>query len=126
MASDVTYGVTLRISKGQLQQTFASGGVTASMSATGMTSVTISPGTNAASTVAISTASLSTAGLFFARNLSTVSTATVSFGQLSAGSLVPTVQLRGGEVAVGRLAPGSYAAIANTTGTPLLITITEG
>jgi hypothetical protein len=69
---------------------------------------------------------MTSVGMFFARNLSTVSTATVSFGQLSAGTLVPTVSLRGGEAAIGRLAAGTYAAQANLSGTQLVITLLEG
>lgn len=123
---DIVYSINATVAKGALSQSFAAAGVTADSSASGISTVTLSPGTNAAGTVAISTATLTSVGLFFARNLSTVSTATVSFGQLSAGALVPTVSLRGGEAAVGRLAAGSYAAQANLTGTQLLISIVEG
>lgn len=123
---DVVYSVNAQVSKGALSQMLVASGVTADMSASGVTTVTLAPGTNAAGTVAISTATLTSVGLFFARNLSTVSTATVSFGQLSSGALVPTVSLRGGEAAVGRLAAGSYAAQANLTGTRLVVTILEG
>lgn len=123
---DITYVVNAQVSKGALSQSFVASGVTADMDASGITTLTLSPGTNAAGTVAISTATLSSVGMFLARNLSTVSTATVSFGQLSAGALVPTVSLRGGEAAIGRLAAGSYAAQANMTGTRLLISILEG
>ena len=123
---DINYVVNAQINKGAHAQSFVASGVTADMSASGITTLTLSPGTNAAGTAAISTATLSSVGLFFARNLSTVSTATVSFGQLSAGALVPTVSLRGGEAAIGRLAAGSYAAQANLTGTRLVISIVEG
>jgi len=40
--------------------------------------------------------------------------------------LVPTVSLRGGEAAIGRLAAGNYAAISNLAGTQLVISIVEG
>jgi hypothetical protein len=123
---DVVYSVNAQVSKGSLSQMLVASGVTADMSASGVSTVTLAPGTNAAGTVAISTATLTSVGLFFARNLSTVSTATVSFGQLSGGALVPTVSLRGGEAAIGRLAAGSYAAQANLTGTRLVVTILEG
>lgn len=123
---DINYVVNVNVNKGALSQSFVASGVTANCSASGIATQTLSPGTNAAGTAAISTASLSSVGLFFARNLSTVSTATVSFGQLSGGTLVPTVSLRGGEAAVGRLAAGSYAAQANLTGTQLVISIVEG
>jgi len=123
---DIVYTITGNITKDQLTQAFSAAGVTTTMNATGMTTLTLTPGTNAAGTSAISTASLSTVGLFFARNLSTVETAAVSFGQLSAGAMVPTVSLLGGEAAVGRLAAGSYACQSNLTGTKLVITIVEG
>ncbi|NBX74849.1 MAG: hypothetical protein EBQ89_11225 [Alphaproteobacteria bacterium] len=123
---DIVYTVSATVAKGALSQAFSAAGVTANMAASGISTQTISPGTNAATTTAISTATLSSVGVFFARNLSTVSTATVSFGQLSAGALVPCVSLRGGETAIGRLAAGSYAAQSNLTGTSLIITIVEG
>lgn len=123
---DIVYSLNATIAKGALSQSFAAAGVTANMSASGINTQTLTPGTNAAGTAAISTATMSTVGLFFARNLSTVSTAAVSFGQLSAGALVPTVSLRGGEAAVGRLAAGDYAAQSNLAGTKLLISIVEG
>lgn len=124
--ADIVYNVNATIAKGALSQSFSAAGVTASMSASGINTQTLTPGTNAAGTAAISTATMSSVGLFFARNLSTVSTAAVSFGQLSAGALVPTVSLRGGEAAVGRLAAGDYAAQSNLAGTQLLISIVEG
>jgi len=124
--ADINYTISTTVAKGALRQTYSAAGVTADCSATGISTQTLSPGTNAAGTVSISTATLSSVGLFFARNLSTVSTATVSFGQLSAGTLVPTVSLRGGEASVGRLAAGQYAAQANLTDTQLVITIVEG
>ena len=123
---DIVYNVNATIAKGALSQSFVAAGVTASMAASGINTQTLTPGTNAAGTAAISTAAMSAVGLFFARNLSTVSTATVSFGQLSAGALVPTVSLRGGEAAVGRLAAGDYAAQSNLSGTKLVISIVEG
>jgi hypothetical protein len=123
---DLSWNITAQIARGALSQAFVASGVTGTMNASGLTTQTLSPGTNAAGTVSISTATLSSVGMFFARNLSTVATATVSFGQLSAGALVPTVSLRGGEAAVGRLAAGTYACQANLTGTPLVISIVEG
>lgn len=124
--SDITYSINAQLNRDSLSQSFVAGGVTADCSQSGFSSVTIAPGTNSAGTVAISTATLSSVGVFFARNLSTVATASVSFGQLSAGAMVPTVSLLGGEASIGRLAAGSYAAIANMTGTRLLISIVEG
>jgi len=123
---DVNYTISATLNKGSLQQTFIAAGVTSDMSASGLTTLTVSPGTNAAGTVAISTATLTSVGVFFARNLSTVATAAVSFGQLSAGAMVPTVRLLGGEAAIGRLNSGDYAALSNLTGTQLVISILEG
>lgn len=124
--ADVNYTISAVLDKGALNQTFIAAGVTCNMSASGLATLTVAPGTNAAETVSLTTATLTSVGLFFARNLSTVATAAVSFGQLSAGALVPTVSLRGGEAAMGRLAPGSYAAQSNLTGTQLVISILEG
>jgi len=123
---DLTWNINAQVARGNLNQALVASGVTADMSASGINTLTLTPGTNAAGTVAITTATMSSVGLFFARNLSTVSTATVSFGQLSAGALVPCVSLRGGEAAVGRLAAGSYAAQSNLTGTQLVVSIVEG
>jgi len=123
---DVNYTISATLDKGSLQQTFIAAGVTSDMSVSGLTTLTVSPGTNAAGTVAISTATLTSVGMFFARNLSTVATAAVSFGQLSAGAMVPTVRLLGGEAAIGRLNSGDYAALSNLTGTQLVISILEG
>jgi hypothetical protein len=123
---DLTWNINAQIAKGNLNQALVASGVTANMSASGINTLTITPGTNAAGTVAISTATMTSVGLFFARNLSTVATAAVSFGQLSAGALVPCVSLKGGEAAVGRLAAGNYAAQSNLTGTQLVVSIVEG
>ena len=123
---DLTWNINAQVARGNLNQALVASGVTADMSASGINTLTITPGTNAAGTVAITTATMSSVGLFFARNLSTVATAAVSFGQLSAGALVPCVSLKGGEAAVGRLAAGNYAAQSNFTGTQLVVSIVEG
>lgn len=123
---DLTWSINAQVARGNLNQAFVASGVTADSSASGITTLTLTPGTNAAGTAAISTATLSSVGLFFARNLSTIATAAVSFGQLSAGVFVPCVSLKGGEAAVGRLAAGSYAAQSNLTGTQIVISIVEG
>jgi len=123
---DLTWNINAQLARGALNQAFVASGVTADCSASGVNTITITPGTNAAGTVAITTASMSSVGLFFARNLSTVTTAAVSFGRLSGGALVPCVSLKGGEAAVGRLAAGSYAAQSNLAGTRLVVSIIEG
>lgn len=123
---DLTWNINAQVARGNLNQALVASGVTANMSASGINTLTLTPGTNAAGTVAITTATMTSVGLFFARNLSTVATAAVSFGQLSAGALVPCVSLKGGEAAVGRLAAGSYAAQSNLAGTQLVVSIVEG
>lgn len=123
---DITWNINAQVARGNLNQALVASGVTADMTASGINTLTLTPGTNAAGTSAITTATMTSVGLFFARNLSTVATAAVSFGQLSAGALVPCVSLRGGEAAVGRLAAGNYAAQSNLTGTQLIISIVEG
>ena len=123
---DLTWNINAQVAKGSLNQAFVASGITADMSASGITTQTLTPGTNAASTTAITTATMASVGLFFARNLSTVATAAVSFGQLHLGALVPCVSLNGGEAAVGRLAAGNYAAQSNLTGTQLVVSIVEG
>jgi hypothetical protein len=123
--ADLTWNINAQVAKGSLNQAFVASGITADMSASGITTQTLTPGTNAAGTTAITTATMSSVGLFFARNLSTVATAAVSFGQLSAGALVPCVSLKGGVAAVGRLASGNYAALSNLTGTQLVVSIVE-
>lgn len=124
--SDVVYSINATLSKSALSQAFLAAGITADCSVSGLVTQTLTPGTAAATTTEISTATLTSVGLFFARNLHTSSVATVSFGQLSGGVLVPTVSLRGGEAAFGRLAAGSYAAKADLPNTKLVITIIEG
>ena len=74
----------------------------------------------------ISTTSLGALGLCFARSLTTVATHVVSIGRYDGTTLHSAVQLRGGEAAVLRLAPGNYAANAAVAGTRAIITITEG
>lgn len=123
---DITWNINAQVARGNLNQALVASGVTADMTASGINTLTLTPGTNAAGTAAITTATMTSVGLFFARNLSTVATAAVSFGQLSAGALVPCLSLKGGEAAVGRLAAGNYAAQSNLTGTQLIISIVEG
>lgn len=123
--SDIIQQVSLQVNKGFLSQTLLASGVTANMAASGILQNTYTPGTNAAGTAAIATTTLTACGMFFARNLSTISTAAVSFGAMNAGAMVPTIKLRGGECATGRLSPASYSCQSNLTGTQLLIVICE-
>ena len=122
--SDISYSVNVLANKDAFSQSFISPNVTAVMNSAGMLAVTLSLGT---ATSAIQTSSASALGLTFARNLSTstVSTHTVSFGRLSGTTLFETVQLRPGEAALLRLAPGNYGAKASAAGLPLLLQILE-
>lgn len=122
--ADISYTINGRADRGPLQQSFAASGVTATMEAAGVLSVTLGLGT---ATQAVSTASLSVAGVAFARNLGTTTTHTVSFGRLDGTTLYETLRLRGNEAAVLRLAPGDYGAKAEQAGiTRLLVQIYEG
>jgi hypothetical protein len=122
--SDISYSVNVLANKDAFSQSFISPNVTAVMNSAGMLAVTLTLGT---ATSAIQTASAGALGLAFARNLSTstVSTHTVSFGRLSGTTLFETVQLRPGEAALLRLAPGNYGAKGATAGLPLLLQILE-
>jgi len=122
---DITYSFNASINKSGLTQSFNASNVTANMSNVGLQLQTLTPGTSVATTTSISTASLTAVGWFYARNLSTVETAAVTIGPLSGTSYVPMLNLVGGEVAVGQLAPGSYACQSNLTGTRLVVAIAE-
>lgn len=121
--SDIAYNLQAQVSKGALFQSFASGGVTASMSAAGMQTMTLNLGT---SVTQVSTANLSQLGLCIARSLATTGTHTVSFGRYVGGTLYETATLRAGEAAIMRLSAGDYAAKAAVEGSKLLIHILEG
>ena len=64
---DITWNINAQVARGHLNQALVASGVTANMNASGINTLTLTPGTNAAGTVAISTASMSSVGLFFAR-----------------------------------------------------------
>lgn len=121
--ADVSYNIQAQVSKGALSQTFAAGGITANISTAGLLALTLNLGT---SVTQISTATLNSLGICFARSLATSSTHTVSFGRYSGSTLYETVELRGGEAALLRLSPGSYAAKAAVEGTRLLVNVMEG
>jgi len=119
---DLNYTINGQVTKGALSQSFAASGVTADMATAGVLSVTLNLGT---ATQAISTATLGTLGLCYARSLTTSSTHTVSFGRLSGTTLFETVQLKAGDAAILRLAPGNYAAKAAVANSRLLLQILE-
>lgn len=121
--SDLSYSVSLRVSKGLLQNSIITPGATASMSQVGMLSKTL---TLTSSAVTISTATLSTAGVGFFQNLSTSTLATVAIGINEANSFVEFCNLRPGEPAVLRLAVGREYQAKGGTGAIVRVDITEG
>lgn len=122
--SDVNYSINASVRKGFFSQQFVAGGLTATMSETGMLAVTLEPGT---STQQIQTSAASALGLTFARNLATdtTGTSTISFGRLDGTSLYEAVRLKPGDAAWLRLAPGDYGARAAADSIPLLVQILE-
>lgn len=121
--ADVSYSINANASKGRFSQSFVSSGVTASLATAGVMAVTLELGT---ASTQITTATIGSLGLCFAQSLATESTHTVSFGRLDGTTLHETVQLRGGEAAVMRLAAGNYAAKAAVAGSRLVLQILEG
>ena len=121
--ADISYNIQAQVSKGAFSQSFAASGVTADIATAGIMSVTLNLGT---AVTQVSTATLGQVGLCMARSLATTGTHTISFGRYVGGTLHETVQLRAGEAAVLRLAPGDYAAKAAVGSTRLLLHIVEG
>lgn len=121
--ADISYNIQAQVSKGAFSQSFAASGVTADIATAGIMSVTLNLGT---SVTQVSTATLGQVGLCLARSLATTTTHTISFGRYVGGTLHETVQLRAGEAALLRLAPGDYAAKAAVANTRLLLHIVEG
>lgn len=119
---DISYSVSVNVNAGALSSNLIASNVTSDFATTGFLAITLNVGT---ATQAISTASASSLGLCFARSLNTVSTHTVSFGRLSGTTLFETVRLKGGDAALLRLAPGSYAAKSAAEGGRLLLQILE-
>jgi hypothetical protein len=120
---DISYSVTVRVDKGYLGDTFSANNVTATMNIDGMSGVTLSLGT---ATSSISTATLTSVGLGMFRNLSTSSSNTAQIGVVSSHTFYPFSTLRGGEVAVIRLAGSTDYAARAVSGTRLSVDITEG
>lgn len=121
--ADISYNIQAQISKGAFSQSFAASGMTANIATAGIMSVTLNLGT---AVTQVSTATLGQVGLCLARSLASTTTHTISFGRYVGGTLHETVQLRAGEAAVLRLAPGDYAAKAAVENTRLLLHIVEG
>lgn len=121
--SDINYSMSLRVTKGLLDDMVSLSGGTASMSATGMKSLTYTLTTNA---TAISTANLSSVGMAFLRNLNTSTVSTVTIG-VNSGGFVGFCTLRSGEAAMLRLTSGAdYQAKGTSSGDRLRVDITEG
>lgn len=121
--SDISYSISVRVSKDNLDNVVNVSGVTASMSLTGLRSDTYTLSSNA---VSISTANLGAVGLAYMRNLSTHTASTASVGIGGGGSYLPFASLRAGEAAVLRLASGTNYEAKGTSGSRLRVDITEG
>jgi len=119
---DISYSVNLNVNSGALSQNLNASNITSDFATTGILAVTLNLGT---ATQAISTATVEKLGLCFARSLTTSATHTVSFGRLSGTTLFETVQLKAGDAAILRLAPGNYAAKAAVANSRLLLQILE-
>lgn len=121
--ADISYSISVRVSKDNLDNAVNVSGVTASMSLTGLRSDTYTLSSNA---VSISTANLGSVGLAYMRNLSTATASTASIGIGGGGSYLPFASLRAGEAAVLRLASGTSYEAKGTAGARLRVDITEG
>lgn len=121
--ADISYSMSMRVSKGYLDDLVSLSGGTASMDAVGMKSLTITLSTNATS---ISTANLSSVGMAFFRNLQTSTASTVTIGVDAAG-FAGFSTLRSGEAAMLRLAHGiDYQAKGTAEGDRIRVDVTEG
>lgn len=121
--ADVSYSVSLRVSKGFLSNSVVTPSVTAAMSQVGMLSKTL---TLASTTVSISTATLSSVGIGFFQNLATATIATAAIGIDSGGTFVEFCNLRPGEPAIMRLVPGADYQAHGGAGAIVRVDITEG
>ena len=122
--ADVTYSLSVAISKDALQQNLFVPSKTFDMTTSGLLSVTLNLGT---ATSAVNTASASSLGYCLAQSLvvDTTGTSVVSFGRLDGTNLLATVRLRPGDSSWFRLAPGNYAASAAGPNSRLLVQILE-
>jgi hypothetical protein len=120
---DISYGISLTVSKDYLSNQVNVGNVTASMNAVGLKSVTYTLTTNATS---ISTANLSSVGIAFLRNLSTATASTAQIGIDEGGSFVSFTTLKAGEPQLFRLSTGTDYRAIGTAGTRLRVDILEG
>lgn len=121
--ADISYGITLIVTKDYLSNQVNVSGVTATMGNVGMKSVTYTLTTNATS---ISTANLSSVGLAFVRNLSTATASTVQIGISAGGSFAAFTTLRAGEPQLFRLSTGQQYEAIGSSGSRLRVDILEG
>lgn len=121
--ADINYSMSMRVSKGYLDDLVSIAGGTATMDAVGMKSLTITLSTSATS---ISTANLTSVGMAFLRNLQTSTSSTVTIG-VDSGGFAGFSTLRSGEAAILRLAAGiDYQAKGTAEGDRIRVDITEG
>lgn len=120
---DISYGITLNVSKGYLSDQVSVQNVTANMSAVGMKSDTYAL---SSTPTAISTANLSSVGLAFLRNLSTATASTAQVGIDEGGSFVSFSTMRAGEPQLFRMSPGTNYVAIGAAGTRLRVDIVEG
>ena len=121
--ADVSYSMSMRVSKDYLDDLVSISGGTATMDNVGMKSLTITLSTNATS---ISTANLTAVGMAFMRNLQTSTASTVTIG-VDNGGYAGFSELRSGEGAMLRLVGGvDYQAKGTAEGDRLRVDITEG
>lgn len=121
--ADISYNISLNVSKDFLSSNIQANGVTAAMSNAGLKSDTYTLSTNA---VSLSMANLFAPGVAFLRNISTATQATVQIGISAGGSFGSFSTLRAGEPAVMRLTPGTTYQAVGSTGSRLRVDITEG
>lgn len=121
--ADISYSMSMRVSKGYLDDLVSIAGGTATMDTVGMKSLTITLSTSATS---ISTANLTSVGMAFLRNLQTSTSSTVTIG-VDSGGFAGFSTLRSGESAMLRLAAGiDYQAKGTAEGDRIRVDITEG
>lgn len=121
--ADISYSLSLNVSKDFLSDTVQAAGVTASMAVAGLKSDTYTLSTAA---ISISTANLTSVGMAFMRNLSTATASTAQIGIEAGGSFVGFTTLRAGEPAMMRLSSGTTYRAIGSAGTRLRVDITEG
>lgn len=121
--ADINYSISVNIDSGFLRNSVSVSNATATMSKTGMQSITLTLTTNATT---INTANLSAVGLAFMRNLATHTASTAQVGIEEGGSFLSFATLRSGEPAVFRLSGGTQYKAIGTSGARLRVDITEG